>query len=746
MVHPKICTAYREDYGGHGIFDKYNPLAFTFPVFMLQAIVSLLMCNLVYFALGPWIGSKLVCNILAGVILGPSIMGQINNSYMEKIFSDKEMFVFNTLVKIGTGYYLFLIAVKMDVAMLLRTAKRIPTLSNVLATTYYANIAVAMEEHNLLTSELGRLAMSAGMFMEAVGWVHLILSVIILQGNIGNGIRVVIFLCSMILFATRVVRPVIVKQIIERIPEESPLSENFVVAILICALVMGLIAESTFGAFYIGTLLMGLIIPDGPPLGSALVEKVELMVMEFFQPMFFVLIGYSVDTSFMVHNKDVGLLLLFVVGCHLAKILGTMLATLFININLRNAVLLAISLNIRGVVDLTAYERWHIRGIMDKRMFSILVLSNIFLTGIYNTLVHVFYKPEIRLAAFPPTEKYFRTLQTTPSDKELHILTSTHNEDSIHCIIALLEASYPNAASPINVNVIHAVELAGRAGPKIIPYSSHSYSRKLQSNTAKHIMRAFTNYARNSSGPVSIRPFIMVAPFKTMHNIICNYAEEERIPFIIVPFLGENDPKADRRMVRDFNVYNLQENSPCTVGILVDRGLDSRINLGRFSYSALLIFVGGADDREALRLTTRMSGNPAVSITFMKINLMHGNEDIDEAEEERDKLLIQEFKDKNAYNACVVFRDMIVENTLQLMHMAETLVDIYDLVMVGKMPMKVKHVKEMTEWIDHPELGVIGDALISSKPRDCKMSILVMQHTFKVDKTIHQDETLEKVR
>ncbi|XP_050211960.1 cation/H(+) antiporter 15-like [Mercurialis annua] len=732
MINHEICTPYHVDIYGATIFSthgKINPLDYTFPIFLAQIILSILSCKLVYFALGHWIRSKLLCNVLAGLILGPSVMGKISSKYMETIFPDKDMFVFNTMVKVGIGYYFFITAVKMDTAMMLKTAKNIPVLANGLSVTFYSNIASAMEEHNLLTTELGQLAMSSAMLIDSIAWFHVIITVIMFQGNAYSSIRLLISMFVFVLILIYIIRPAIVK-IIKRIPEGSCISENIVIGMLISALIMGLITELTFGGFYLGTLLMGLVIPDGPPLGSELVEKAGFMVMEYFQPMFFVLIGYYIDFSLMVHNKEIGLLVMFIVGSHLAKILGALFASIFVKINVRNAALVAICLNFRGIVDLTVYERWLIKGVIDKRMFSTLVLTNMFLTGIYGFLLDKFYKPEIRLANSPPTQKYFRTLQSTPSDEELRILTIIHNEDNVHSIIAFLEASYPNETSSINVNVIHAVDLAGRSGPKITPYTCASHRRKYQSNTTQQVMRAFANYSRNSSGPVSIRPFILAAPFKTIHTIICNYAEDNWIPFIIVPFVGENDLEENSNIIRDFNAHQLQENSPCTVGILVDRGFRSRINRGGFSYNVLVIFLGGPDDREALKLAIRMSGNRDVSIKILKFKLM---QEPDEKPDELDELLIQEFKVKNSNKISANFHEIEVENTSTLLTTVGSLENIYDLIIVGKLSGKIKSVKEIIKRIDHPELGVIGDAIIKSDFED-SISVLVMQHTLRVDK------------
>ncbi|KAF2319107.1 hypothetical protein GH714_013330 [Hevea brasiliensis] len=258
-------------------------------------------------------------------------------------------------------------------------------------------------------------------------------------------------------------------------------------------------------------------------------------------------------------------------------------------------------------------------------------------------------KTETMTHRSPCPQKYRRTLQTTPFAEEFHILTCIHSEDNVHSIITLLEASNPTVNSPLS---IHAIELSGRAAPLLTPYSGHSKSFK-SNNSTDHIMHAFSNYSRNSHGPVLLRPFVLVAPFKTMHNIICNYAEDRRVPFIIVPFLG-NQQDNNHHLLRSFNAQ-LQANAPCTVGILVQKGLPPRKNLlGQFSCNVLVIFMGGPDDSEALKLAMRMSENSNVSITLLRIYLKMDEVDIKGDGNGLDDLLVQEFKDKNVKNSRVL--------------------------------------------------------------------------------------------
>lgn len=87
---------------------------------------------------------------------------------------------------------------------------------------------------------------------------------------------------------------------------------------------------------------MGLIIPDGPPLGSILVEKSELMIPEFFLPIFFVHIGYQTDVYSLKNMHSVIAILLLVSVIFITKMLGTLLASMYLKIRFEDAIFLAL--------------------------------------------------------------------------------------------------------------------------------------------------------------------------------------------------------------------------------------------------------------------------------------------------------------------------------------------------------------------------------------------------------------------
>ncbi|WCJ19956.1 Cation/hydrogen exchanger family protein [Euphorbia peplus] len=768
--HPKVCfPASKEIIQTQGVFAKENPLDFIFPILLLEIILFFTISQTVYFLLRPLRQPKFVCNMLTGIILGPSGFGR-DKKFLDTLYPAKQELLVNTLSAFGAAYYAFIMAVKMDVGtLLLRSTgninvwiisltgyilpfiiiyltspvlanriqgnlQRVPTaaLSNALATTYFPIVTHVMEELDLVTTEMGRLVMACSMVSELLSHVYASVVFTFTRGSILAALESIITTTAPVAIAIHVVRPFIVR-IIKITPEGKHVNEIYLTTIMVGALGMVLIGDIAWGIFLPGAILAGAIIPEGPPLGSTLIEKYELLIMEFFLPFFFMQIGYFTDI-YSIKNFD-GLKYIFILLliCYASKILATLMAATFLNIKFQNALLLGMIMNLKGIFELLLYIRWFGGNVLDTQNYSLLVLSTVVFSMIASPLIHLLYNPQMRLFRFYSRTQYPRTLQTTPKDVDLRVLTSIYNEENVHDIINLLEAFYPSPLSPLYTYAIHSRELIGATTPSLTPFKSNK-SKSSVHYKSDQILRAFLRHSRDINALILIEPLIMIAPYKTMHNIICNFAEDKQIPFILIPFYRNNEAiVVAKNPLRGFG-KKLLDNSPCTVGVLVHMKCNVGVSLVSVytsdCKSVAVIFRGGVDDREALALGIRMLENPNVNITLFVVTSIKYRESMCEIDLEQhlDGKIVKEFVDTNMNNEAHNWEEIEVNDGIQLMEMMQSIESKYDLVLVGKKP-RLEIDENIVEWMENPELGVIGDMFASSPNcKDRNLSILVLQH------------------
>ncbi|CAN6710012.1 unnamed protein product [Malus baccata var. baccata] len=756
-----------------GFWRKDNPLDYPLPLTMAQIVLVVVISRALYYLLRPLGQTKFVCNLLGGIILGPSALGK-TKVVREKLFRRKDASVFEVIALMGVVYSMFIIAVKFDKNMVRRTARNawkiglpgfiIPlviTLSLVhpigttlpgfkggtfflyfsfstFSFTFFPVIAQALSELNLMTSELGQLAMSSSLVTEAIQWLSTVAHIVFSKRNPSHGVMALVSLLALTIFNFSFLRPLVLL-VVKKTPEGKDVKEGYVVAILVGVLAMALVSDAIGATPITGPILFGLVIPDGPPLGATLIQKMEFVVSEFLLPVLFFRVGFMVDVFSFSDWESFGKLQLVICLTYGAKIVTVTVAALFCKIRFKNSLLLGLILTIKGVVDIVLLTRWRSSMLLDEQSYTQITLSMLTVTLIATPVVRFLYQPQTRLG--PSTKNLrIRNIQSARNYQEFSILCCVHNEESVCSITTLLESSNPTDVSPLITYVVRAVELIGRAAPLLVPYKKkyqEEANKKLKhSNSPTHqMMRAFWNYSMNSKGPVSIQAFTMIAPYKSMHETVCRLAEDNNIPLILLPFHENHQYIVGATVttaIRQFNIH-VQNYSPSTVGLLVERGLSTRLSVSHFSYNVAVFFIGGPDDREALAYAWRMSGNPDVGITVFRFLLQNkvivANKD-EETEEILDQALVDEFKIRNIGNDCVIWRDIEVDDSVQLMDAIRNSQGDYDLVLVGRRhtDMLLRD-EEMTEFVQNPELGVIGDMLASPDFCGGMVNVLVLQES-----------------
>ncbi|XP_031253665.1 cation/H(+) antiporter 24-like, partial [Pistacia vera] len=424
-------------------------------------------------------------------------------------------------------------------------------------------------------------------------------------------------------------------------------------------------ATSLIGSSYItGALMMGSIIPAGPPLGSALVEKSEFIISDIFLPFFHIRMGQNVNISTITNWQQFFVLESILVTAYLSKILASMLAFIVFKKSLRDSLLFGFILNFKGMPDYVLIGGWRMRLLVDDEVLTTLMLSHMIVTAISAPIIHIFYKPERRLMSTGSSieQRMMKPLQGMPLEVELRILFCINNEDNVNSLITLFKAWTPTEISPICAYAVHLMELIGRAVPLLVPYNNHSQ---------------------------------------------------------------QDDTKT--AIFRNLNI-KIQAYAPCTVGIFVDRGLPHHLSSRRFSYNVVVFFLGGPDDREAMAFVSRMSSQPGFVITVFLIDFKGDYLVGNELETDLDNTAVKEFRTRTINNSSVGFHEIEAYDSVQVMKAIISIEDKYDLVTVGKRRVANSILeKEMVPWVEQKELGILGDLIASSDFYRGMTSILVIQ-------------------
>ncbi|KAL4365729.1 hypothetical protein AHAS_Ahas07G0135200 [Arachis hypogaea] len=149
----------------------------------------------------------------------------------------------------------------------------------ILSITTFPVLARILAELRLLTTEVGRMAMSAVAVNDVAAWILLALA-IALSGSESSPLVSVWFLlsgCGFVICCTLVL-PSILRWMSRRCSEGEAINESYVCATLATVLAAGFVTDTIGIHALFGAFVFGVVLPKEGPFAATLVEKVEDLV------------------------------------------------------------------------------------------------------------------------------------------------------------------------------------------------------------------------------------------------------------------------------------------------------------------------------------------------------------------------------------------------------------------------------------------------------------------------------------
>lgn len=478
-----------------------------------------------------------------------------------------------------------------------------------------------LAELKLLTTDMGQIAMAAAAVNDVVAWVLLAVAVALSGTDKSPVISIYVLLSGLafVIFMMMAVKP-FMNWIGQRSPHNEPVSETYVCITLAGVLAAGFATDvigihSIFGAF-----VFGLTIPKEGPFAGLLIEKIEDFVSGLLLPLYFASSGLKTNIATIHGTTSWGLLGLVILIASAGKILGTFFVAIAHKVPCREAMTLGFLMNTKGLVELIVLNIGKDRKVLNDQVFAILVMMALFTSFITTPMVTAIYKP-----ARKPVPYKHRKIQRAKPDDELRILACLHGTRIMPAMINLIEASRGIRKPALRLYIMRLVELSERSSAIMMVHKARknglpfwNRNRSQQDQTVV----AFETYGQLSK--VTVKPMTAISPIQDMHEDICNIADQKRIAMIVLPFHKYQRVDSVVESVNlGFRTVNQRvlKHAPCSVGILVDSyqlGGQSQHAPSNVDHHIAVLFFGGPDDREALELGRRMAEHPGIKLTVIR--------------------------------------------------------------------------------------------------------------------------------
>ncbi|CAK8537903.1 unnamed protein product [Lathyrus sativus] len=743
-----ICEEASKNPRSRGIFFSDNPFSYTLPVLFVQISLVSTLTAILQFLLEPMGETRFFAQMLAGMMLGPSVIGQ--SAFLQKwLFPPKTFYISQTIAFFGGMMFMFLIGVKIDVSLVAKSGKKawaigilsflIPLLFSVIIFYFAKNTippdhplyssllsitfifssgsfhvtTIHLADLKLLNSEMGRLAISSSMVSGTISLA--LVSMVLTQKKIFNIDTTYQLMGTSLLFMITlivcVLRPIMC-WMIRQTPEGRQMKESHILLVFLMLFGCAFFSEVIGQHVLILPIIFGIAVPEGPPLGTALTDRLDTLVSNIFLPLYFLYSG-SRFNMFLIEGDTFVIVQLLAIGGFLGKVIGTILPSIFWKMPMTDSISLGLLMSAQGITHLF-YLQAGLNITIDEQSYGNALIALLWLTGVTTPIVKFLYDP---------SKKYLclnrrGTIEQYSQDIELRLMSCIHSQETTPSMINLLEISNPSLEYPICFYVLHLIQLRGRSTPVFIDHQWTNKKNQLHKKDSEHIINAFRSYEQQKSNNVIVKLYTSISPYETMHDEICMQVAEKRVCLLIVPFHRQWKSNGITESTHPIRALNRQllMTAPCSVGILIERGALSISNpqTNVTFYSVGIVFIEGNDDREALAYAMRMANNPIVRVTLVRLmeprkknkNLMNRDPDGD---------LIHKFKVDCIQIKRHDYKEEVVRDSVEMINVLRSLEGCYDLILVGR-----RHATEsslfigLTDWNEYPELGPIGDILVSS--------------------------------
>jgi Kef-type K+ transport system membrane component KefB len=385
--------------------------------FFLQVAMIIAACQLVG-RLAQRLGQpQVVGEMIAGVMLGPSLLGLLFPEVQRALFPKETLSMLYVGGQLGVGMYMFLVgtefradhfksrfrsAASVSVAgilvpfvlafALVPWLHQIPGLFSArakpleaslflgaaIAITAFPMLARIIHERGLAGTSLGTLALTAGAVDDAAAWC--ILAVVLASfggfwggayAAIGGGVGYALF---MIFIGSRLLRG-----LAAHVRPEAPLSSSLLalVLVLFCLSAFAMDAIGIHAVF--GGFLLGAVLPRGP-LTEKLREQLQPFVVIFLLPMFFTYSGLNTRLALLFEPGILFGAIAILLASFCGKGIACWAAARLAGEPQRDALAIGALMNARGLMELIIINIGLHAGVILPGLFSILVLMAILTT------------------------------------------------------------------------------------------------------------------------------------------------------------------------------------------------------------------------------------------------------------------------------------------------------------------------------------------------------------------------------
>ena len=414
----------------------HHPLS----ILLIQIIAVLPMVRLFGF-LFKHIGQPgVIGEIVAGIVLGPSVLGYFFPDVFQALFPPESLTNLELLSQVGLVLFMFVIGMELDFSVLKNKINETLVISHAgilvpfflgivasywiyeeyaaaqtaflpfalfigisMSITAFPVLARIIQERNMTKTSLGTLAIASAANDDVTAWCLLAVVIAIAKaGTFASALYAIGLTALYIIIMFMVVRPFL-KKVGEVYANQEVINKTFVALILLILIISSTLTEiigihALFGAF-----MAGVVMPPSIGFRKVMMEKVEDIALVFFLPLFFAFTGLRTEIGLINSPALWGVCLLLITVAVAGKLGGCAVAARLVGESWKDSFTIGTLMNTRGLMELVALNIGYEMGVLPPSIFVILVIMALVTTFMTTPLLHlverIFARREERLSA-----------------------------------------------------------------------------------------------------------------------------------------------------------------------------------------------------------------------------------------------------------------------------------------------------------------------------------------------------------
>ena len=389
----------------------------------LAVLLGQIVTIILFARLFGWICKKLrqpsvVGEIIAGIVLGPSLLGMYFPEFSAALFPKESMGNIQFLSQIGLILFMFVVGMELDLKVLRNKAHEAVVVSHAsiiipfalgmglayfiyesfapegiqfssfalfigisMSVTAFPVLARIVQERGIQKTRLGTVVITCAAADDITAWCILAAVIAIVKaGSFVSALYIMGLSIGYVVVMLNVIRP-----FLKRVGDLHASRENLskpVVAIFFLILVVSSYATEVIGIHALfGAFMAGAVMPENMKFRNIFIEKVDDVAVVLLLPLFFVFTGLRTQIG-LLNDPHLwmitGVIILVAVT---GKFLGSALAAKFVGQSWKDSLAIGALMNTRGLMELIVLNIGYDLGVLTPQVFAMMVIMALITTG-----------------------------------------------------------------------------------------------------------------------------------------------------------------------------------------------------------------------------------------------------------------------------------------------------------------------------------------------------------------------------